>query len=78
MPGDSKSLTYAAVMRVMAMTAVVPSLSRGGVGWGWVWVVVHIVQYNPTPIPAFPLKGKEKPKPPWAAHGFICAFEALT
>ncbi len=32
---------------------------------------------NPTPIPTFPLKGKEKTQPLWAAHGFISAFEVL-
>jgi len=35
MPGDLKSLAYAAVAN-LAMAAVTPSLSRGGLGWGWV------------------------------------------
>ena len=32
-----------------------------------------------TPIPTFPLiGGRSGNQPPWAAHGFISAFEALT
>ncbi|MHB1077281.1 DUF2341 domain-containing protein [Thiobacillus sp.] len=34
MPGDTKSLTCAAVAN-LAIAAAAPSLSRGGLGWGW-------------------------------------------
>ncbi len=36
------------------VTKKIPSPSRGGLGWGWGGGCVY-----PTPIPAFPLKGKE-------------------
>jgi hypothetical protein len=41
-------------------------------------VVEQMYIVKPTPIPTFPLKGKEKPQPPRAAHGFIGHFEGLT
>jgi hypothetical protein len=36
-----------------AISKIIPSPSRGGLGWGWVW------RFHTTPIPTFPLRGKE-------------------
>src|SRR5690349_2469006 len=78
LPEDSKGLTYAAVIRYIALSLQLPPFQ--GEGWGGDGVdngVKTNRQRQPHPPPNLPLERGGVPLPPWAAHGVIGAFEAL-
>jgi hypothetical protein len=79
--GTHRGLTYAAVEKDEASYSAgcficIPPFSKGGQG-GFRAVVRRA---SATKSPSVPLlqRGKAELQPPWAAHGFIGAFEALT
>src|ERR687895_2674471 len=78
--GTHRGLTYAAVEKDEASYSAryficIPPFSKGGQG-GFMGVVRRA---SATKSPSVPLlqRGKAKVQSPWAAHGFMGAFEAL-
>ena len=77
MPGDLKGFDLCGSHANLVMTVVVPSLSRGGLGWGWVGGGADA--YSETrPHPNLPPEGEGETPAATGGWGFIGPFKGFT